>query len=333
MRGPIELDGPDAAAYLAARERCPARDLRITALGGGVSNHVLLVEAPTRRYIVKQSLEKLRVRENWFSRRDRIWRESEALRFLADVLPGDAVPRVLYEDRENFLFAMTVARGERTWKEVLLAGEATEEQAEFIGRMHKALLRASAGSARLREAFASQEVFDQLRLDPYYRFTATRHPEMAGLFDEAIARCNTQRTALVHGDWSPKNLIVDGNHVTAIDFEVIHYGDPSFDCAFLLNHLLLKSFFQPRFASLYRRCAEKYWRTLDAAKQVDEGTVAHLPLLMLARMDGKSPAEYVREEALRERIRCFARRVAGIRPAGVNDVLALAYAELAAGIQ
>ncbi|MCC6368662.1 MAG: phosphotransferase [Bryobacterales bacterium] len=333
MRGRIELDGPEARAYLAAREGCAAQDLRITALGGGVSNHVLLVEGPARRYIVKQSLAKLRVQEDWFSRRDRIWRESEAIQFLADVLPEGAVPRVLYEDRENYLFAMTAARGERTWKEVLIAGEATEEQAEFIGRMHKALLQASAGSARLREAFAGLEVFDQLRLDPYYRFTATRHPEMARLFEAAIARCNTERTGLVHGDWSPKNLMVDGNHVTAIDFEVIHYGDPAFDCAFLLNHLLLKSFFRPQFAALYRRCAEKYWRTLEAGKRVEAGTVAHLPLLMMARMDGKSPVEYIRDESLRERIRCFARRLAECEPAGVEDVLGLAYAELAADIQ
>jgi 5-methylthioribose kinase len=333
MGGRIELDGPEARAYLAAREGCAEQDLRITALGGGVSNHVLLVEGPARRYIVKQSLEKLRVKEDWFSRRDRIWRESEAMQFLAGVLPEGSVPRVLYEDRENFLFAMTAARGERTWKEVLMAGEATEEQAEFIGRMHRALLRASAGSARLREAFADLEVFDQLRLDPYYRFTATRHPGMAGLFEAAIARCNTERTGLVHGDWSPKNLMVNGNHVTAIDFEVIHYGDPAFDCAFLLNHLLLKSFFRPQFADLYRRCAEKYWRTLEAGRAIESGTVAHLPLLMIARIDGKSPAEYIQEEGLRERIRRFARRLAELQPAGVEDVLTLAYIELATGIQ
>lgn len=108
----IEMDGPHAAAYLAARENCRPGDLRVTALGGGVSNHVLLVESPSRRYVLKQSLEKLRVERDWRSRRDRVWREADALRLLAPLLPPGSVPQLLYEDRANFLFAMSAIAGE-----------------------------------------------------------------------------------------------------------------------------------------------------------------------------------------------------------------------------
>ncbi|MBI4902825.1 MAG: phosphotransferase [Acidobacteria bacterium] len=301
-----ELDGPGAAEYIAEREGCAATDVKITPLAGGVSNHVLLIETPGRRYVIKQSLEKLRVKEDWFSRRDRIWREAEAIRVLGPMLPSGAVPGLLYEDRENYLFAMTVARGDRTWKSLLMAGEVDESHARCAAEIHCAMLQAPGA-----EAFGDQEVFDQLRLDPYYRFTATKHPDLREHFEAAIARCRTHRTALVHGDWSPKNMLVDGEQLTAIDFEVIHFGDPSFDAAFLLNHLLLKMFYLPEHAARIARVARVYWESVSRVADLTEGTLVHLPLLMLARVDGKSPAEYLRDEGLKGRVRNFARGLVG----------------------
>ncbi len=307
-----ELDGPAAAAYFAAREHCAVSEIAITPLAGGVSNHVLLIETPHRRYVVKQSLEKLRVKEDWFSRRDRIWREAAAIRLLAR-----AVPQLLYEDRDNYLYAMSAAAGTRTWKALLLDGDARESHAACAAEIHTALLRA-ANSATAVE-FADQEVFDQLRLDPYYRFTATRHPDLKPHFDAAIARCRTHRTALVHGDWSPKNMLIDDGRLTAIDFEVIHYGDPAFDAAFLLNHFLLKMFYRPQHAARIAQLARVYWENISAVAGLNEGTLLHLPLLMLARIDGKSPAEYIQDESLKTAIRTFARNCLDQKAASVLD--------------
>ncbi|MBI3210765.1 MAG: phosphotransferase [Candidatus Solibacter usitatus] len=170
--------------------------------------------------------------------------------------------------------------------------------------------------------FDSQDVFDELRLDPYYRFTASRHPKLAHYFHAAIARCGEQRCALVHGDWSPKNMIVDGPRLTAIDFEVIHFGDPSFDSAFLLNHLLLKSFHQPQHAPRLLEAARTYWDGIRPVMDLNEGTLLHLPLLLLARVDGKSPAEYIREEAVKKRVREFALELLHSSGARVEDALA-----------
>lgn len=297
------------AAYVAAREGCSESAIRLTALGGGVSNRVFLVEAPARRYILKQSLAKLNVAEAWYARRDRIFREAEALRLLAPLLPAGSIPEVLYEDRENYAFAMSVAPGRESWKERLLAGETDGRVADSAGRIHRAMIDAT---PRIAAAFADLEVFEQLRLDPYYKFTASRHPDLAERFGEAAARCRQPR-AVTHGDWSPKNLMIDTGRVTAIDFEVIHYGDPAFDAAFLLNHLVLKSFHRPELSADYRALAGAYWRALDPDAGIEQGVRLHLPLLLLARMDGKSPAEYIREEPLRERIRNFARRACAER--------------------
>ncbi|MBL8213185.1 MAG: phosphotransferase [Bryobacterales bacterium] len=322
MPVPLELDGPDAAAYLAAQEQVATADLRITPLGGGVSNHVLLIESPRRRAVVKQSLGKLRVEQDWFSRRDRIWREAEALRALPAMMPAGSVPTLLWEDRDNYALAMSCAPGECTWKSVLMSGEATEAQAQAIGRMHRALLDHTADPAALSQLFLDQEAFDELRLDPYYRTTATRHPDLAAFFETAIERCRQHRTGLVHGDWSPKNLMVDSDHVTAIDFEVIHYGDPGFDTAFLLNHLLLKSVYKPHFAPLYEHLAQAYWNTLQPSPDLIEGTFAHLPLLLLARVDGKSPAEYLTGPAQKEAVRRKARRILASKLTTLEDAFA-----------
>lgn len=327
----IELDATTAPAYLEARLGLPASCLRVTELGGGVSNTVLLVEAPERRFVVKQSLAKLRVEEDWFSDRTRIFHECLALQALAPHLSPGSVPEILFEDRENFLFAMSAApAGARAWKELLLAGVIREDTAVRVGRMLAAILRAGRGALHStggagQPFLEGRAVFDQLRLDPYYRFTGSRHPDLAGFFaglvDESSERCYS----LVHGDWSPKNFLVDGESVMAIDFEVIHFGDPSFDAAFLLNHFLLKSFYRPHWVSQYRTAALAFWRTLAAGLPEDAGwyeaaTLRHLGGLLLARIDGKSPAEYIRTDALKDSIRRFARTLILDPPGTVPEV-------------
>ena len=137
-------------------------------------------------------------------------------------------------------------------------------------------------------------VFDELRLDPYYRFTAARFPEFAPHLDRLIADCRNRAVSLVHGDWSPKNLLVHDGDVTAIDFEVVHFGNPAFDTGFLINHLLLKSIHRPELAGGYERCAAEFWRAYDPKEYwLWDSTMAQLGGLMLARVAGKSPAEYL----------------------------------------
>ncbi|HZT32480.1 MAG TPA: phosphotransferase [Bryobacteraceae bacterium] len=321
----LELSAQNAAAYLETRGFGPP-PTRIIELGGGVSNTVLLIETPARRFVLKQSLGKLRVEQDWFSDRGRIFRESGVLRGLAPLLPAGSLPEVLFEDRENCLFAMSAAPPEaQSWKSLLLAGQVDPEIAAVIGRMLGTLVYASWRSPDWEQAYGDQTVFDQLRLDPYYRSTALRHPELAPRFAALIEESGRRRVSLVHGDWSPKNFLVSPGSVMAIDFEVIHFGDPSFDSAFLLNHLLLKSFYRPEYRAALAAAAARFWTEFRAGLPADcawieSATLAHLGGLLLARVDGKSPAEYLQDAALRERVRRFARRLFLDPPATVNQV-------------
>ena len=286
---------------------------------------MLLVEEGTRRLVVKQALGKLRVEQEWLADQNRIFRESAALRKLAPCLPERSLPAVVFEDRENFIFVMNAAPGASVcWKDLLLNGEIRVETGQRVGELLARMARVSWRAPVWESEFGDQTVFDQLRIDPYYRATARRHPDLAPLAMRLIGESAARRVCLVHGDWSPKNFLVDGASVMAIDFEVIHFGDPSFDSAFLLNHLALKSFYRPQWADLYAQAAAGFWASYLAGVPgegwIEPATLQHLGWLMLARVDGKSPAEYLREPALQDRVRRFARELILSPPKSVEEV-------------
>jgi 5-methylthioribose kinase len=289
------LTEESAPAYLrqAGWPEQPVSSIR--PLGGGVSNTVLLADGPGGRFVLKQALEKLRVEADWRSRPDRTLREADALQSMAAILPPGAVPHVLFIDRPNCIYAMEAApAGSPDWKTELLAGRIDPRVAAAAGRTLGAMIRTTWRQPDWQQRFGDQTVFDELRLDPYYRFTAARHPAFAAHFARLISSCAERRVSLVHGDWSPKNLLVTPGGVMAIDFEVVHYGDPCFDTGFLLCHLLLKSIHMPPRQASLLACAEAFWQALDFREPwAFDGTVAHLAGLLLARADGKSPAEYL----------------------------------------
>lgn len=319
----LELTPTSAAAYLAARLQLPLASIAVTELAGGVSNLVFRATiAGHPDIILKQSLAKLRVQEDWYSDRARIYREMDALQFLGAVAPPGSLPAVLFEDRDHYLFAMTAAHAEApTWKAQLLGGEVHLTLAEQAARLHATFFRPGS-------QFAGLDLFDQLRLDPYYRFTARRHPDLKTHFQRAIDQARTQLRALTHGDWSPKNFLVNpGPALFSIDYEVIHYGDPCFDVAFLLNHFLLKGWHNPLHRAHYAALARTYWETLSGVlpqhrSWLEAGTLTHLGCLQLARVDGKSPVEYLRP-AILPQVRRFARDLIQNPPHALLEVFTM----------
>jgi 5-methylthioribose kinase len=308
-------------AYLAEHGLASDPDeLSIRELGGGVSNFVSLVEGPGIRWVAKQSLVKLRVKDNWTSQRERIFREAAAIKSLGSILNG-AVPQVVHVDYTNFLYVMTAAPdGSVVWKRSLLDGEVSVKVAEKAGQLLAAMIKASQSDPSFQEQFADRTVFDELRIDPYYRTAATRCPEAREALRELIDDSWKIQTSLVHGDYSPKNMLVRAGSIFLIDFEVVHWGDPAFDSAFLLNHLILKSFHQPQLSKLYFQAACAFWQGLVAdlssvrTADFESMTARHLGGLMLARMDGKSPVEYINDEGVKSRVRRTAIQLLAERP-------------------
>lgn len=267
------------------------------ALGGGVSNVVLrYTPARGRPGVLKQPLHRLRVPFEWLCPLERVAKEMRCLVVLARNVEPGTVPAVLDFDPDRFVLAMTCAEADsRNWKEDLLRGTLDPSVARAAG----ALLRHIHDTVTLEgdemAAFDDPAMLVPLRIDPYYRPAAAKNPLVASEVFAAAHRLTSERRALVLGDFVPKNILVrpDGT-LTIIDFEVAHLGDPAYDVASCLNHLLLKAIaFRENRAGL-TGLARVFWEEYGEAAALDEpGTLLHLGALQLARVDGLSPVEYL----------------------------------------
>ena len=276
---------------------------------GGVSNEVLAVHGDRIDVVVKQALGRLLVEEEWLADPTRILAEANALLLVGRLTPQD-VPPVLDVDRENLILTIGHAPHHWTnWKHELLGGQASPIVGRRLGAALATWHSATAGRPELSSRF-DQDHFRQLRIDPYYRLSAARNPIVGATIDALADALLAPGLCLVHGDFSPKNILTDGESAWVLDWEVAHYGHPVFDVAFLNTHLLLKAIHHPAYASAYRRCAEaflaSYQATLEPALSIDSRDLAlHIGCLLLARVDGKSPVEYLDREG-RDRTRSLA---------------------------
>jgi 5-methylthioribose kinase len=307
----MELNEKNAAQYLKSRGILPNR---VSELGGGISNVVVLVETGNESFILKQSLSQLRVKDKWLADRSRIFREMESLIDAASFLPKGSVPEVLWTDKANYLFAMSAVRG-LCWKNELMAGRLDPAIAARAGTLLGTLIRQTWGSEALRRKYGDLTTFEQLRLDPYYRTIAALHPEVRDELLVLIEEMALRSASLVHGDFSPKNILAEGDRITLIDFEVVHFGDPSFDAAFCLSLLLLGWFYQPALRREREQMARMFLDSIrpelppQAGSFFEKTTLRHLGCLMLARIDGKSPVEYLPEESVKNQVRVIAKEL------------------------
>jgi 5-methylthioribose kinase len=282
-----------------------------------VSSEIWSVELSSGKHVVKRALPRLKVSQNWEVPVERSRHEAAWMRFAAQADPGSAPQCVASDDRRGMLLMRYLPPSRFTlWKSMLRDGVAIPEQAYAVGsrlaRIHAASA-APAVAAELLVQFDHTPLFHAIRLEPYLEATAQRHPALSDAL-HALSRTTAQtRNALVHGDISPKNILVGPEGPVFLDAECAWWGDPAFDLAFCLKHLLLKRLWVPAHQALYRASfcalvngyregvsAHGFWEPWDA---LEARAAALLPALTLARVDGKSPVEYLTRAACRQRVR------------------------------
>jgi aminoglycoside phosphotransferase (APT) family kinase protein len=331
VSGPERALPEELAAFLVRHGL--ARDphgLAATPLTGGVSSDIWRVDLPGHSLCIKRALPQLRVAATWFAPVSRNRLEWEWLQLAGTIAP-DAVPRAVAHDPELGLFAMEFLPPDDhpLWKRQLLDGHVDVATATRVGEVLALLHDAMAHRPELARRFDSDETFHAIRLEPYLLATAQRHPDLAATLESLVRRTAATRISVVHGDVSPKNILVGPRGPVLLDAECAWYGDPAFDLAFCLNHLLLKAVLLPQHADALLRSfdalARRYLEAVrfEPAATLEARTAALLPALALARIDGKSPVEYlVGRPALQDLVRATAKPLIAQPAARLREVAA-----------
>lgn len=305
-------------------------------LTGGVSSDIWKVYADGRSYCVKRALAKLKVEADWFAPVERNRYEVAWYRIANDLVPGSA-PRILAHDDEAMLCAMDYLDPARyrLWKPELRDGRADSGAAKQVGSRLGKIHAGAAGDEQIEAQFPTAEIFQMIRLEPYLEATAARHPDLQAQLFALSRRTAATRLTMIHGDVSPKNILLGPDGPVLLDAECACIGDPAFDLAFCLNHFLLKCLWTPSaagaFLDCFRATASAYLDevTWEEKTRLEARAASLLPGLFLARVDGKSPVEYITEEVDKDRVRHCARPLLLDPPTTLNHIADAWHEEIA----
>ena len=279
-------------------------------------------------FVLKQPLPQFKTETEWLVDIDRVLVEKDAIELLTTLLPAGSVPAVRWFDAPNYILAIECAPLDSViWKKQLLSGVASRDAAVHAGMLLAMLHSATHNEPPIRARFGNPKLFVQQRIDPYLLHTASKHADVAPTLRQLAAQLQSTQLCLIHGDFSPKNIFLvpeenpavptEGakappfalSHLMLLDFEVAYFGHPAFDVATLINHLILKGFYHKSRWRPFMVAADAFWQTylhtadksLVASASVLAGRL--LGALLLARIDGKSPAEYITDEPMKDQIR------------------------------
>ena len=305
----FELTLASAPGYLVRRGLALAGEvIEVAELPGGVSATVIAARIPSTgtAVVVKQALPQLRVRDEWLATPDRAETEVTAMVLCGEITPG-VVPAIIDSDPAAHALVME-----------MIPAEAQNWQAEVgEGRVHAAAggwagatlgcWHAATCSGAVPAGLDDLEAFEQLRLRPFHETVVERRPELADGITPLLEELRRDRRCFVHGDYSLKNMLVSPSRNWVLDFEVAHYGNPVFDLGFFLSFVVLSAVRWEPLTSELRVLSDGFLSGYDGAAGVgfagDEASVtAHTAALVLARTDGKSPAQFL-DPPSRERAR------------------------------
>ena len=280
---------------------------------GGVSCIAALIEKAGKTMLVKQGRPKLAVKEEWLADPARMKIEARANEVYNRYVP-ESVPAVIFYDDENYIMLREAAPADCTmWKTDLLNGvldfEVAKKTMEALVTVHNKCYN----DDEIAGIFADDTIFYQLRISPYIEFVLGKYPELSEFGSQLIKRLKERKHTLVHADYSPKNILVLKNRdICILDYEISHYGDPVFDVAFFTNHIVLKSAhlrkWSAAFLNMLMYMTDTYFgsMTYDDPKTVEADCLKILAMMMIARIDGKSPVEYITEEKTKQLVRDMA---------------------------
>ena len=291
------LTEDSVVAYLIDKGIISAADkAEVEVLTGGVSNVVLAITTADKKLVLKQALAELKVAEKWEADQRRAIVEANAIALFHKLSP-DQVPNLVFLDPERFILILDrVPVGSTVWKTDLLDGVINPDVAGVLGKTLAEWHNFGERDKEARLQFMEDSLFEQLRVDPFYRFVTAKNDLLKPVISKLISELEGDKTTIVHGDFSPKNIMVGmDEQVYILDFEVTHVGNPVFDLAFLLAHLLCKLFrtSEPLDEKMLIASAQRFIASYQQIRSISESISLHTALIALARVEGKSPVNYL----------------------------------------
>ncbi len=315
LNNPAALQQMLRETGLSVNDKVHQARLAVHPLTGGVSSNIFRIELDGKNYCIKQALPKLKVASDWQAPIERVFAEIDWIKTVAQWQPHN-VPEIVATHPASGSFIMRFLDGKDwpNWKTELLAGRVERHVAERIGAILGRIHQASARTDRFARQFANAANFRTLRLDPYLLECARKHPRLSAQLHHLVSRTEANTLVLTHGDVSPKNILLNRHahdEPLLLDAECANYGDPAFDLAFLLNHFVLKAIHMPDARAALLQSFDAIWDayrvaiTWESETSLQARSASLLAGLLLARIDGKSPVEYL-NAADRDRVRRLA---------------------------
>ncbi|MSO25329.1 MAG: aminoglycoside phosphotransferase family protein [Candidatus Nanopelagicaceae bacterium] len=309
----VELLNKDTVVkYLTDKKVISTSDkAEVEVLTGGVSNVVLAITTANQKLVLKQALAELAVTEKWLADQRRAIVEADAIKLFNQLSP-DQVPKLIFLDPERFILVLErVPVGSTVWKSDLLAGVINPDVGASLGKTLATWHNYGEVTASAKIKFMEDKLFEQLRIDPFYRFVAAKNPQIEVAIRKLINELEGDKTTIVHGDFSPKNIMVSmHDQIYILDFEITHVGNPVFDLAFLIAHLLCK-FFRTEdrlHAKLLSTTANIFTTEYARLRSISPSVAKHTALIALARVEGKSPVNYL-DQVQQKKLQSFTKAV------------------------
>ncbi len=334
---PAESPPPEILAALRRMHLLGVADAAGERLTGGVSSDIWRIDLPGGPVCVKRALARLRVAADWHAPVERNRYEAAWMQRANAAVPN-AAPALLGQDETSGALAMEFLppTKHKLWKTQLRDGHADPTFAAQVATSLARIHAATAADPTTAGQFPTDTIFFDIRLEPYLHAAARAHPDLAQSLNGLVISTQRNKRALVHGDVSPKNILAGPRGPVFLDAECAWWGDPAFDVAFCLNHLLLKCVWTPAATSGFLACfdalAHAYVAQVDwePPAELEARAARLLPGLLLARVDGKSPVEYITEAADKDRVRRTSRALLREPPDRLADVRQAWSRELAA---
>ena len=292
--------GQRATSLLSELNLCNPDDIvSIQPLAGGIASDIALVETDYKKFCVKFALPKMRVKADWYAPVERNRTEFLWLKLAAELAP-ECTPNLYgYSDTVHG-FAMEYLQGPNTymWKSSLFEKSPSTTVADSVGRLIGRMHASSAQPGFNRAQFDSKNIFYDMRIEPYILHLSAKHPELRTIFAHVADKLHSSEISLVHGDVSPKNIMIHNDRTILVDAECASMGEPAFDIAFCLNHFFLKAILRPDCKKDFLNAALAFWESYQSwinwepISILEQRIASLLPILGLARIDGKSPVEY-----------------------------------------